>query len=44
MTWVCVNEVYAETDVAVMHGYPMYAEGWSMSDLDPDLCRIYAPW
>lgn len=30
-----VNEVYAETDVAVMHGYPMYAD-WSQSPLDPD--------
>ena len=39
-----VNEVYGETDVAVMHGYPMYAEGWSMSDLDADfvpyLCAL----
>jgi endo-1,4-beta-mannosidase len=39
-----VNEVYAEADVAVMHGYPMYAQGWSMSDLDPDfvpyLCAL----
>ena len=31
-----VNEIYAETDVAVIHGYPMYAEGWAVSDLDPD--------
>ena len=31
-----INEVYAETDVAVMHSYPMYAEGWSRADLDTD--------
>ncbi len=31
-----INDVYAETDVAVMHAYPMYAEGWAMHDLDPD--------
>lgn len=31
-----VNDIYAETDVAVMHGYPMYAEGWSREPLDPD--------
>ncbi|MFZ4815071.1 MAG: glycoside hydrolase 5 family protein [Phototrophicaceae bacterium] len=29
------NEVFAETDVAVIHGYPMYA-GWSRQPLDPD--------
>lgn len=28
-----VNEVYAETDVAVMHAYPMYAD-WARSPLD----------
>jgi endo-1,4-beta-mannosidase len=31
-----INDVYAETDVAVMHSYPMYAEGWSRADLDTD--------
>lgn len=30
-----VNDVYAETDVAVMHGYPMYAP-WAQHNLDPD--------
>jgi len=39
-----VNDVYGETDVAVMHGYPMYAEGWSRSNLDADfvpyLCAL----
>lgn len=38
-----VNEIYAETDVAVMHGYPMYAD-WSRHALDPDfvpfLCAL----
>lgn len=31
-----IHEIYAETDVAVMHSYPMYAEGWSREDLDTD--------
>ncbi|MBL8154050.1 MAG: hypothetical protein JNM70_07695 [Anaerolineae bacterium] len=31
-----IHEVFAETDVAVMHSYPMYAEGWSTQALDPD--------
>lgn len=31
-----VNDVFGETDVAVMHGYPMYAEGWSRGPLDAD--------
>ncbi len=30
-----INEIYAETDVAVMHGYPMY-QSWSRDELDPD--------
>ncbi|MCX7607787.1 MAG: beta-galactosidase [Anaerolineales bacterium] len=30
-----VHEVFAETDLAVMHGYPMYCE-WARSPLDPD--------
>jgi endo-1,4-beta-mannosidase len=30
-----VNEVFAETDVAVMHGYPIYAD-WARHPLDPD--------
>jgi endo-1,4-beta-mannosidase len=38
-----VDQVFAETDVAVMHGYPMYA-GWAAHDLDPDfmpfLCAL----
>lgn len=31
-----VDQVFAETDVAVMHGYPMYLP-WSRHNLDPDL-------
>lgn len=31
-----VNDVFAETDIAVMHTYPMYTE-WARSPLDPDL-------
>lgn len=31
-----VNDVFAETDVAVMHAYPMYLP-WARHDLDPDL-------
>ncbi len=31
-----VSDVYGETDVAVMHSYPMYLS-WSRSPLDPDL-------
>ncbi|MBI5670873.1 MAG: cellulase family glycosylhydrolase [Chloroflexi bacterium] len=30
-----VDQVYAETDVAVMHSYPMYTP-WARSPLDPD--------
>jgi endo-1,4-beta-mannosidase len=30
-----VNEVFSEVDLAVMHGYPMYAEGWADGPLDP---------
>ena len=30
-----VHEVFAETDMAVMHAYPMYTE-WARSPLDPD--------
>ena len=37
------NDVFAETDVAVMHGYPMYAD-WARGPLDPDfvpfLCAL----
>ena len=33
------SDVFAETDVAVMHGYPMYAD-WSKGPLDPD----YVPY
>ena len=40
-----VDQVFAETDVAVMHGYPMYAD-WSRNELDPDfmpfLCALVA--
>lgn len=39
-----IPDVYAETDLAVIHGYPMYAEGWSTGPLDPDfvpyLCAL----
>ena len=38
-----VNEVFAETDVAVMHTYPMYT-GWARCPLDPDRCPIAARW
>ena len=31
-----VNEVFAETDVAVMHSYPMYSD-WARGPLDPDM-------
>ena len=31
-----VTDVFAETDVAVMHAYPMYSP-WARSPLDPDL-------
>jgi endo-1,4-beta-mannosidase len=31
-----VDEVFAETDVAVMHAYPMYTD-WARGPLDPDL-------
>jgi endo-1,4-beta-mannosidase len=38
-----VNDVFAEVDLAVMHGYPMYAD-WSAGPLDPDfvpfLCAL----
>lgn len=34
-TGLRVHEVFAETDVAVMHAYPMYTE-WVRSSLDPD--------
>ena len=38
-----VNEVFAESDVAVMHGYPMYVD-WARDPLDPDfvpfLCSL----
>jgi endo-1,4-beta-mannosidase len=38
-----VDQVFAESDVAVMHGYPMYAD-WARDPLDPDfvpfLCAL----
>lgn len=38
-----VHQVFAETDLAVMHGYPMYAD-WARGPLDPDfvpfLCML----
>jgi endo-1,4-beta-mannosidase len=34
-TGLRVDQVYAETDVAVMHSYPMYTP-WSREPLDPD--------
>ena len=40
-----VDQVFAETDVAVMHGYPMYVD-WARNQLDPDfmpfLCALVA--
>jgi endo-1,4-beta-mannosidase len=42
---LAISEVYAETDVAVMHSYPMYSD-WSRQPLDPDFvpytCAITA--
>ncbi len=41
-----VDKVFSELDVRVMHGYPMYASGWSRHPLDPDfvpfLCDLTA--
>jgi endo-1,4-beta-mannosidase len=38
-----VNDIFAEVDLAVMHGYPMYAD-WATGSLDPDfvpyLCAL----
>lgn len=38
-----VDKVFTETDIAVMHGYPMYTE-WARGNLDPDfmpyLCAL----
>lgn len=40
-----VDQVFSETDVAVMHGYPMYVD-WSRDELDTDfvpfLCALVA--
>ncbi|MBX3048901.1 MAG: beta-galactosidase [Anaerolineales bacterium] len=40
-----ISDIYAETDVAVMHSYPMYVD-WSRQPLDPDFvpytCAITA--
>lgn len=42
-TGLRIDDVFAETDVAVMHGYPMYVP-WARSELDPDfvpyLCAL----
>jgi endo-1,4-beta-mannosidase len=42
-TGLRVDHVFAESDVAVMHGYPMYIP-WARHDLDPDfvpfLCAL----
>ncbi|MEW5872146.1 MAG: glycoside hydrolase family 2 TIM barrel-domain containing protein [Chloroflexota bacterium] len=39
-----IHDVFAEVDLPVMHGYPMYAEGWARGPLDPDfvpfLCAL----
>ena len=37
-----VDDVFGETDVAVMHGYPMYAD-WAAGPLDPISCPFSAP-
>jgi endo-1,4-beta-mannosidase len=41
-----IHDVFAEVDVPVMHGYPMYAEGWATGPLDPGfvpfLCALTA--
>lgn len=38
-----IHDIFGETDVAVMHGYPMYIE-WARHNLDPDfvpfLCAL----
>jgi endo-1,4-beta-mannosidase len=38
-----VHDIFAEVDMAVMHGYPMYAD-WAVGPLDPDfvpfLCAL----
>src|SRR5690606_30464133 len=38
-----IDQVFAESDLAVMHGYPMYIQ-WARDDLDPDfvpyLCAL----
>jgi endo-1,4-beta-mannosidase len=34
-TGLRIHEIFAETDVAVMHAYPMYTE-WTRGPLDPD--------
>jgi endo-1,4-beta-mannosidase len=31
-----VDQIFSHTDLAVMHAYPMYAEGLASSPLDPD--------
>jgi endo-1,4-beta-mannosidase len=42
-TGLRVNDVFEETDVAVIHGYPMYVD-WARGPLDPDfvpfLCAL----
>ena len=38
-----IDDVFGESDVAVMHGYPMYVD-WAHDPLDPDSIRIRAPW
>ena len=42
-TGLRIDDVFAESDVAVMHGYPMYIP-WARHDLDPDfvpyLCAL----
>jgi endo-1,4-beta-mannosidase len=35
-----VSDVFAEVDVAVMHGYPMYVD-WADDPLDPDLVPFF---
>lgn len=36
-----VNDIFAEVDVAVMHGYPMYAD-WAAEPLDPNFVPFLA--
>lgn len=38
-----VHDVFAEVDLPVIHGYPMYTD-WAKGPLDSDFVPFYAPW